>query len=110
MAFGTQITNTVRCTSDDRSNLHSSLVAGDMGSLPNARHSDALGLRGTSMTKIDLNDDEIFALQAAVEHLRGGIPDDSESRERRVDAAFRIASKLEQITRRALSSNRKSKT
>lgn len=55
------------------------------------------------MSKIELNDDEIFTLQAAVEHLRGGIPDDPESRERRADAAFRIASKLEQIAKRAVS-------
>lgn len=56
-----------------------------------------------AMPKIELSDDEIFTLQSAVEHLRGGIPDNPESKERRADAAFRIASRLEQIAKRAVS-------
>jgi hypothetical protein len=54
------------------------------------------------MPNVELSDDEVFTLQAAVEYLRGGISDDPESRERRADAAFRIASKLEQIAKRAV--------
>lgn len=54
------------------------------------------------MPSIELSDDEVFTLQAAVEHLRGGIPDGDESRERRVDAAWRIASELEAIAKSAL--------
>jgi hypothetical protein len=55
------------------------------------------------MPSIDLSDDEVFTIQAAVEHLRSVPPDadDTEGRERRADAAFRIAYKLEQIAKRA---------
>lgn len=57
--------------------------------------------RGTGNAERDLSEDEVFTLQAAVEHLRGGIPDDAENRERRAEAAWRIASKLEAIAKRA---------
>lgn len=49
-----------------------------------------------------LPEDDIFTLQSAVEHLRAVAPDegDMDGRARRADAAFRLASKLEQIVAR----------
>ncbi len=49
-----------------------------------------------------LGGDDVFTLQAAVEHLRSCAPDedDMDGRARRADAAFRIASKLERMVAR----------
>lgn len=49
-----------------------------------------------------LPEDELHTLQCAVEHLRAVAPDegDMDGRARRADAAFRLASKLEQIVAR----------
>ncbi len=48
------------------------------------------------MPLIELSDDEIFTLQAAVENLRS-----ADRNEATVDAAWRIASKLEALAKRA---------
>lgn len=55
------------------------------------------------MPTIELSDAEVFTLQAAVEHLRSVSPDvdDAGGRERRADAAFRIAYNIERIAKRA---------
>lgn len=48
---------------------------------------------------LPVTEDDRFTIQAAIEYLRAVPPsaDDTDSHERRADAAFRIASKLERM-------------
>jgi len=48
------------------------------------------------MAIVEISEDDLWLLASAAENIRGG----SQNEERRVEAAFRIASKLDDLRRR----------
>lgn len=57
------------------------------------------------MFKFDMTEDDLFTLQSAVENMRSA-PEDDGQRARILDARWRLASKLEDMAKRADQSRR----